>query len=165
MSKTYYVYILGNSRPTLYIGVTNNLVRRVWEHKKGLVDGFTKKYGLKKLLYFEQFSYVEDAIRREKQLKHWNRKWKLDLIKKTNPEFRDLYASIISWFSIPLRRVEDEASKSRMTRFFLCHSRESENLDPQSSWGWHKEERFSIRSRMTQKGELFHVRNIWVCFK
>jgi len=96
MSKTYYVYILGNSRPTLYIGVTNNLVRRVWEHKKGLVDGFTKKYGLKKLLYFEQFSYVEDAIRREKQLKHWNRKWKLDLIKKTNPEFRDLYASIIS---------------------------------------------------------------------
>lgn len=92
---TYYVYILGNSRPTLYIGVTNNLVRRVWEHKEGLVDGFTKKYSLKKLLYFEQYSYIEDAIRCEKQLKHWNRKWKLDLIKGTNPEFKDLYSSII----------------------------------------------------------------------
>ena len=96
MSKTYYVYILGNSRPTLYIGVTNNLIRRMWEHKNGLIDGFTKRYDLKVLLYFEQFSYVEDAIKREKQLKHWNRKWKLDLIKKTNPEFRDLYASIIT---------------------------------------------------------------------
>ena len=96
MEKTYFVYILGNNRPTLYIGMTNNLVRRVWEHKKGFVDGFTKKYGLKKLLYFEQFSYVEDAIKREKQLKHWNREWKLDLIKKTNPEFKDLYVSIIS---------------------------------------------------------------------
>ena len=96
MSKTYYVYILGNSRPTLYIGVTNNLIRRMWEHKNGLIDGFTKRYDLKVLLYFEQFSYVEDAIKREKQLKNWNRKWKLDLIKKTNPEFRDLYASIIT---------------------------------------------------------------------
>ena len=68
----------------------------MWEHKNGLIDGFTKRYDLKVLLYFEQFSYVEDAIKREKQLKHWNRKWKLDLIKKTNPEFRDLYASIIT---------------------------------------------------------------------
>ena len=96
MKKPYYVYILGNNRPTLYIGVTNDLVRRVWEHKQGLVDGFTRKYGLKNLLYFEEFSYVEDAIKREKQLKHWNREWKLDLIKKTNPGFRDLYASIIT---------------------------------------------------------------------
>src|SRR3989344_2761447 len=95
MSKTYYVYILGNERPTLYIGVTNNLIRRVWEHKQGLVDGFTKKYGLKNLLYFEQFSYVEDAIKREKQLKHWNREWKLDLIEKNNADFKDLYSSII----------------------------------------------------------------------
>ena len=93
--NTYFVYILGNSRPTLYIGVTNNLVRRIWEHKKGFVDGFTKKYGLTKLLYFGQFTYVEDAIKREKQLKHWNRKWKLDLIKKTNPQFKDLYSSIM----------------------------------------------------------------------
>ncbi|OGD85638.1 hypothetical protein A2696_03900 [Candidatus Curtissbacteria bacterium RIFCSPHIGHO2_01_FULL_41_13] len=95
MKKPYYVYILGNNRPTLYIGVTNDLVRRVWEHKQGLVDGFTRKYGLKNLLYFEEFSYVEDAIKREKQLKHWNREWKLDLIKKKNPDFKDLYASII----------------------------------------------------------------------
>lgn len=94
--KKYFVYILGNERPTLYIGVTNNLVRRVWEHKEELVDGFTRKYGLTKLLYFEQFSYVEDAIKREKQLKHWNRTWKLELIKKTNPEFKDLYVSIIN---------------------------------------------------------------------
>lgn len=95
MAKAYYVYILGNSRPTLYIGVTNDLVRRVWEHREGLADGFTKKYGLKKLLYFEQFSYVEDAIKREKQLKHWNREWKLNLIKETNSELKDLYSSII----------------------------------------------------------------------
>lgn len=96
MSKTYYTYILGNNRPTLYIGVTNDLIRRVGEHKNGLADGFTKKYGLKKLLYFEQFSYIEDAIKREKQLKHWNRKWKLELIKKTNSQLRDLFPSIIT---------------------------------------------------------------------
>ena len=96
MKKSYLVYIIGNNRPTLYIGITNNLTRRIWEHKKGLVDSFTKKYGLKKLLYFEGFSYVEDAIKREKQLKHWKRAWKLDLIRKANSEFKDLYPSIIS---------------------------------------------------------------------
>lgn len=97
MSKgAYYVYILGNIRPTLYIGVTNDLIRRISEHKRGSVDGFTKKYGLKKLLYFEQYFYIEDAIKREKQLKHWNREWKLELIKKTNPKLRDLYPSIIA---------------------------------------------------------------------
>lgn len=97
MSKgAYYVYILGNSRPTLYIGITNDLIRRTGEHKRGSVDGFTKKYGLKKLLYFEQYFYIEDAIKREKQLKHWNREWKLELIKKTNPKLRDLYPSIIA---------------------------------------------------------------------
>lgn len=92
----YYVYIISNSRPTLYIGVTNDLIRRVSEHKEGFVRGFTKQYGLKKLLFFEQFSFVEDAIKREKQLKHWNREWKLELIKKNNPGFRDLYPSIIT---------------------------------------------------------------------
>lgn len=71
---------MGNDRPTLYIGVTNNLIRRVYEHKQGLVDGFTKRYNLNKLLYFEQFQWVEDAINREKQLKHWNREWKIELI-------------------------------------------------------------------------------------
>ena len=91
----YYVYIIGNSRPTFYIGVTNDLICCVGEHKDGLVNGFTKKYGLKKLLFFEQFFYVEDAIKREKQLKHWNREWKLDLIEKNNADFKDLYSSII----------------------------------------------------------------------
>ena len=93
--KDYYVYIMGNDRPTLYIGVTNNLIRRVYEHKHGLVEGFTKKYGLEKLLYFEVFDQIDDAISREKQLKHWNREWKLNLIKKTNLPLKDLYSEII----------------------------------------------------------------------
>jgi len=93
--KNYYVYIIGNSRPTLYIGVTNNLVRRVYEHKEGLVDGFTKKYSLKKLLYFEVLQNIEEALKREKRLKHWNREWKLSLIRKFNPQFKDLYKQIL----------------------------------------------------------------------
>ena len=93
--KNYYVYIIGNDRPTLYIGVTNNLIRRVYEHKHGLVEGFTKKYGLRKLLYFEVFDQIDDAISREKQLKHWRREWKLNLIKKINPPMKDLYSEII----------------------------------------------------------------------
>lgn len=86
---------MGNSRPTLYIGITNDLIRRAYEHKEMLIEGFTKKYKLKKLLYFEVFDFVEDAIAREKQLKHWNRAWKLELIKKTNPQLRDLYSDIV----------------------------------------------------------------------
>ena len=93
--KDYYVYIMGNDRPTLYIGVTNNLIRRVYEHKHGLIEGFTKKYNLKKLLYFEVFNQVKDALAREKQLKHWNRKWKLNLINAKNPTMKDLYSEII----------------------------------------------------------------------
>lgn len=91
----YYIYILGNDKPTLYIGVTNNLVRRIYEHKYEFVNGFTKKYKLKKLLYFEVFANIQDALIREKQLKHWNRKWKMDLIKNQNPYFIDLYNKII----------------------------------------------------------------------
>ena len=93
--RNYCVYIMGNDRPTLYIGVTNNLIRRVYEHKHGLVEGFTKKYGLEKLLYFEVFDQIADAILREKQLKHWNREWKLNLIKVKNPTMKDLYSEII----------------------------------------------------------------------
>jgi putative endonuclease len=93
--EQYSVYILGNNRPTLYIGVTNNLMRRVYEHKQGFVNGFTKKYNLKKLLFYEIYDSIEEAIKREKQLKHWNRAWKLDLIKRLNPNLRDLYESII----------------------------------------------------------------------
>lgn len=91
----YYVYILGNQRPTLYIGVTNDLVRRVGEHKKGLVGGFTKTYNIKKLLYFEVFIDIQEALLREKRLKHWNREWKLSLVRSKNPQFRDLFFEII----------------------------------------------------------------------
>lgn len=93
--KTCYVYIMGNLRPTLYIGVTSNLIKRVYEHKNNLVEGFTKKYKLHKLLYFETFHDINNAIFREKQLKHWNRQWKLDLIKKENPTFKDLFPDLV----------------------------------------------------------------------
>lgn len=87
----YYMYILSNKKNgTLYIGVTNDLERRIFEHKKKLVEGFTKKYGLNKLIYFEQFQYVNDAIKREKQLKNWNRSWKIELIEKENKDWTDL---------------------------------------------------------------------------
>jgi putative endonuclease len=94
--KDYYVYILCNFRNgTLYIGVTNNLVKRIYEHKSDFVEGFTKKYKVHRLVYFEQTSSIESAINREKQLKKWNRKWKLELIERKNPEWNDLYNEII----------------------------------------------------------------------
>ena len=93
--KHYYVYIMGNDRPTLYIGISNDLIRRVNEHRNGLVVGFTEKYGLKKLLYFEEYIDIKEAITREKRLKHWERQWKLDLIKHLNPTFKDLYTDLI----------------------------------------------------------------------
>ena len=95
MNKSYYVYIMGNIRPTLYTGVTDNLIKRVYQHKEGLVDGFTKKYSLKKLLYYEEYQRAIDAITREKHIKHWKRDWKLQLIKKVNPIFKDLYNDLI----------------------------------------------------------------------
>jgi len=92
MDKTYFVYILASKRNgTLYIGVTNNLKKRVFEHKQGLVEGFTKKYNVKTLVYYEWADDVRSAIQREKNLKKWNRKWKLELIEKENPEWDDLY--------------------------------------------------------------------------
>ena len=90
-----YVYIVGNDRPTIYIGVTSNLIKRIFEHKNGVAGGFTEKYNLKKLLHYEIFDDINDAIYREKQLKNWHRSWKLDLIKKKNPKFKDLYPEII----------------------------------------------------------------------
>jgi putative endonuclease len=92
--KKYFVYIVGNSRPTLYIGVTENLVKRVYEHREGLAKSFTSKYFLKKLLYFEVFQDIKEAIKREKQLKHWNRAWKLKLVREKNPNLEDLYEEI-----------------------------------------------------------------------
>ena len=79
-----------NNSFTLYIGVTNDLIRRVYEHKNGLVEGFTKKYNVKNLIYYEATTDVNGALQREKQLKKWNRKWKLDLIESENPNWKDL---------------------------------------------------------------------------
>ena len=87
----YYVYILASKiRGTLYIGVTNDLQRRVYEHKMGLKKGFTFKYGVNKLVYFETFQDVNEAIDREKKLKKWNRAWKIELFEKENPSWQDL---------------------------------------------------------------------------
>jgi putative endonuclease len=86
------VYIITNKRHgTLYIGVTNNLKRRIIEHKFGAIKGFTQKYDLKILVYFEQFDYIKNAIYREKQLKRWHRDWKINLIEEQNPMWHDLY--------------------------------------------------------------------------
>jgi putative endonuclease len=92
---SYYVYILASRiGGTLYIGVTNDLVRRVFEHKSDAVDGFTKRHGVKRLIYFEQYDDIENAIRREKRLKQWNRAWKVRLIESVNPNWDDLYPAI-----------------------------------------------------------------------
>jgi putative endonuclease len=91
----YYVYILANKpNGTLYIGVTNDLVRRVWEHRTDAVEGFTRKYGVHALVYFEALDDPRSAIEREKKLKRWRRAWKISLIVKDNPEWRDLYDEI-----------------------------------------------------------------------
>ncbi len=91
--KTYYVYILASRRNgTLYIGVTSDLQRRVYEHKQGLVLGFTKKYGVKLLVYFETFTDIGAAIHRESRLKKYKREWKMDLIQQQNVDWRDLAA-------------------------------------------------------------------------
>jgi len=92
----YYVYILASGKHgTLYIGVTSDLVKRIYEHKNDLIEGFTQKYSVHVLVYFEATASVESAIAREKQLKKWNRAWKIRLIEKNNPELRDLYADLI----------------------------------------------------------------------
>ena len=93
--RHYYVYILaGRVGGTLYIGVTNDLVRRVFEHKSKLIESFTEKHDVVKLVYFEQFDDPENAIKREKRLKKWNRDWKIRLIEKHNPNWDDLYPGI-----------------------------------------------------------------------
>jgi putative endonuclease len=90
-----YVYIITNKRNgTLYTGVTSDLKKRVWEHKEGVIDGFSKKYGLKSLVWFEVHDDIEEAIRREKQIKKWERKWKLRMIEEKNSGWRDLYEGL-----------------------------------------------------------------------
>jgi putative endonuclease len=89
------VYILTNGpNGVLYVGVTNDLVRRVFEHQSGLVEGFTKRYGLKRLVYFERFEDIRDAIQREHNIKHWSRAWKVRMIVATNPDWNDLFEII-----------------------------------------------------------------------
>ncbi len=88
--RQYYVYIMTNATRTLYIGVTNDLERRVYEHKQKLADGFTKKYNITMLMYYEETGDVESAIAREKQLKGWRRSRKIDLIEGFNPQWKDL---------------------------------------------------------------------------
>jgi len=94
--KTYYVYLMASQKNgTLYVGVTSDLVRRVWEHKHDVVEGFTKKYQVHRLVWFEASTDVTAAIHREKQIKKWNRQWKVNLIEKENPEWADLYDQIV----------------------------------------------------------------------
>ena len=109
--KTYYVYIMTNQRNgTLYTGVTNDLRRRVLEHKSGIIEGFSKKYNTTILVYFERYNAINRAIHREKRLKRWHRKWKLGLIESVNPCWQDLFE-------------------------LHCPQRSSEGLDPGSSPG------------------------------
>ena len=96
MNENYYIYILASRKNgVIYIGVTNNLIRRVYEHKNSLVEGFTKKYNVKTLVYYEVHKDIKQAIIREKRLKEWKRQWKIDLIEQTNPEWKDLYNDLI----------------------------------------------------------------------
>ena len=89
------VYLLASQRNgTLYIGVTSNLIQRIWQHREGLAEGFTKKYRVKTLVWYEQHATMESAIAWEKALKKWNRAWKLKLIEETNPQWRDLWPEI-----------------------------------------------------------------------
>jgi len=94
--RQYYVYILASKRNgTLYIGVTNDLVKRVYQHRQGIVEGFTKKYNVHKLMYFETTNDIHAALEREKRLKAWKRAWKIRLIQESNPDWKDLYETII----------------------------------------------------------------------
>ena len=93
--KQYYVYMMASERNgTLYVGITSDLVKRVYQHRTKSVKGFTEKYDVEKLVYYEVYDDPENAIRREKRLKKWNRQWKVDLIGKSNPDWHDLYEEI-----------------------------------------------------------------------
>jgi len=96
MHKQPAVYILASKQTgTLYIGVTSNLLKRAWEHKNDLVEGFTKRYGVHRLVYYELYDDIVSAIKREKQMKKWNRAWKLELIERQNSRWRDLWEEIV----------------------------------------------------------------------
>src|SRR4051794_4977173 len=96
MVMSYWVYILASGPGgTLYVGMTNNLIRRIYEHREGFVKGFTRRYGDKRLVYFEAHDTALAALQREKNIKHWPREWKIDLIVRLNPTWRDLYHEIV----------------------------------------------------------------------
>lgn len=96
LTKEYYVYILASQKyGTLYTGVTNNLIKRIYEHKEGLVQGFTKEYSVNKLVHYEEHLDIYTAISREKILKRWRREWKINLIEQNNPQWLDLYSDIL----------------------------------------------------------------------
>ncbi|MCP4687900.1 MAG: GIY-YIG nuclease family protein [Desulfobacterales bacterium] len=96
MNKQPAVYILASKRNgTLYTGVTSNLIKRIWQHKNNMVEGFTKQYHVHQLVWYEVHENMESAITREKRIKEWKRKWKLDLIESMNPGWKDLYQSIV----------------------------------------------------------------------
>ena len=100
--RLYYVYILASRRNgTLYVGVTNDVMRRTWEHKSDLRAGFTRKYGVHILVWFELYGDIRLAIAREKQLKGWNRAWKIKLIEKTNSGWNDLYDRLLGTIALP----------------------------------------------------------------
>lgn len=99
--KKYYVYILAGKNKVLYVGMTNQLSRRTFEHKEGLVEGFTKRYNVKKLVYYKLHPDLDSAMKREKQLKNWHRQWKINLIESKNKEWKDLYSEI----SDPLKLI------------------------------------------------------------
>ena len=95
--KQYYVYILASKKNgTLYIGLTSNLLKRVFEHKNNQVEGFTQKYNVHKLVYYEKYDDIYGAITREKRMKKWERQWKIELIEKVNPDWKDLYHNLIN---------------------------------------------------------------------
>ncbi len=94
--RDYYIYILSNKKNgTLYLGVTNNLVKRVYEHKQNFVEGFTKRYNIHRLVYYEHTNDSYSAIQREKRMKKWKREWKIELIERVNPGWKDLYYDLI----------------------------------------------------------------------
>jgi putative endonuclease len=107
--KTYYVYILASKKNgTLYIGMTNDLLRRVYEHKHNIIEGFTSQYNVHLLVYYETGSDVRAVIEREKRLKKWNRQWKINLIEKDNPAWRDLYPEFVE-VRVPNKTMNVEA--------------------------------------------------------
>jgi putative endonuclease len=96
MNKAGYVYIVASKRNgTIYIGATSDLVKRAWQHRNGVVGGFTKRYGCKRLVWFQHFDSIDDARRRELQMKEWQRPWKLRVIEEVNPEWKDLYPTLL----------------------------------------------------------------------